>query len=106
MLGILSKLFAHKGIKDIDELSPEERATFEGYERVLSKRELTVEDIKVFLVQQIGVIEAKWMDLDAPTAKKAELIPHHTVYKALLGAITSPQREAENLEHILMQQLK
>lgn len=100
-MGILETLFQKKGIKSVDELSKEERATFEGYQRVLSKTELTVADIRDFLKSQIGIIEGRWKDLGTSTFAKSDLIPLHTAYKTLLTAIDAPQLEREQLEAYL-----
>jgi hypothetical protein len=98
---LLTRLFARKGIKSVDELSKEERATFDNYEKVLSKTELSVGDIKDFLKSQISLIEGKWRDLGLNSMAKAELIPLHTVYRALLTAIDAPMLEREQLETYL-----
>ncbi len=103
---ILSRLFAKRGIKDVNDLDPEERETYKRYEIVLSKRELTIADIRVFLQNQVNVIESKWSDFETPNAKKAELIPYHTVYRTILQALDAPEIERQNLERYLVEVLK
>lgn len=100
-MDILAKLFQKRGIKDINDLSSEEKQTFENYERVLSKRELTIDDIKQFLSLQIGIIESKWRDYEYK--EKANLVAYHTIYKTLLEAIDAPEKEREQLEKYLIQ---
>jgi hypothetical protein len=46
MNGIISKLFKKRGITDVTELSVEERKDFDVWEKILSKDELTLEDVK------------------------------------------------------------
>lgn len=99
MSNILSKLFAKRGIKDTAELSAEERATYDNYARVLSKDDLTIEDLRQFLNTQIAVIESRWRD--ASFDKKADLIPYHTCYRTILDALDAPKQERENLERYL-----
>lgn len=94
---LLENLLGKRGVKDT-ELTPEERDWFSNQERILSKEELTTEDIKIFCERQIQVIEGKWSDLTTDRNKKAELIPYHTVYKLLLGAIDSPKSAREAVE--------
>lgn len=106
MHNLLSKLFQKKGIKDVTELSGEEREVFENYQRVLSKEEMTMEDMRKFLEAQVSVIEGKWRDYNTPQSQKAELIPYHTVYRTFLQAIDAPQVEREQLEQYLMQLTK
>lgn len=105
MHSILSKLFAKKGIADVKELDPEEKATFEAWDKVLSKEELTISDIKEFCQSQCDVIEGKWKSYDIKNSKKAEMIPYHTVYKTILTAIGSPRAAREQLEAQLNQLL-
>ena len=98
---LLTRLFAKKGIKSVDELSQEERATFDGYAKTLSKTELSVADIRDFLKSQVAIIEGKWKDYGLSSFAKAELIPAHTVYKTLLTVIDAPQLERDQLETFL-----
>ena len=93
-----------RGIKNPEQLQPEEKKTFEDWQFILNKEELTTDDIKAFIRTQIGVIESKWKDLDVPTAKTADLIPYHVVYKTLLAAIESP-KYARNALEIQLNQL-
>ena len=114
MHSLLAKLLQKKGIGSTEELDakqpptggPSEKEIFEHYERVLAGKELTLEDIKKFIDQQIGVIEGKWADFGTLEARKKELIAYHTVYKTILKAISAPQTERENLESYLVQQIK
>mgnify|MGYP001619542822 FL=1 len=100
-MSILTDIFAKRGIKDVTDLDKEEREVFENYEKILSKDELTLEDIKHFLEDQIRVIENKWRDYG--TKNKASLIPYHTIYCVLRDVINSPQVEREQLEKHLKQ---
>lgn len=101
MYNLLSKLFAKRGIKDVKELSEEERKNFDEWQKILSKEELTIEDIKNFCQSQIEIIEGKWRDLTIEHYKKSEWIPYHTIYKTLLMAMESPRLARENLEKVL-----
>jgi hypothetical protein len=105
MHGLIEKLLNKRGIKNPDQLDPEEKQTFENWQLVLNKSELTTADIVTFCRSQVSVIESKWKDLDVPQAKKAELIPYHTVYKMMLAAIESPLSARNALEMQLNQLL-
>ena len=98
---ILSKLFAKKGITDVQELHIEERKTFEAWDKVLSKEELTINEVKEFCQAQINIIENKWSNFDLEQVKKAEMIPYHTVYRTLLSVMNSPRSAREQLEKYL-----
>lgn len=114
MLEILKNFLRSKGVESVDKLdntpnpdgSPTELDVFENYRKVLDKEELTVEDIKIFLAQQIGIIESQWKKLDLPQTRKAELIPYHTVYKTLESAISAPLAERAQLENHLTSLIK
>ena len=101
MHNLIEKLFRKRGIEDINTLDPEEKQTFEEWEAVLTKEELTTEEIKKFIQSQINIIEGKWADYNQ--FKKAHLIPYHTCYKLLLAAISSPRSARESLEKNIVQ---
>jgi len=105
MHSLIEKLLHKRGIKAPDQLDTEEKQTFENWQLVLNKDELSTKDIVMFCRSQVSVIENKWKDLETPTAKKAELIPYHVVYKTLLAAIDSPKSAREALEMQLNQLL-
>lgn len=92
-----------KGIDDPAKLVGEEKATYEQYVAILSKEELTMDDLRTFLSQEIGKIEAKWRtDMD----HKDRLIPYHTVYGVIREAIDAPQRQRAQLEEYLSKQIQ
>lgn len=99
-MNILSKIFEKRGIKDASELDTEEREDFERYRAILAKPDISIQDITQFLETQIKVIEAKWKDY--AMENKADLIPYHTIYRALADIIKSPQVEREQLEQYLI----
>lgn len=110
-MSILDKFLKFKGVKSPSDLdnspnedgSPTEQQVFEKWKVILGKEQLTIEDMKNFLTGQIALIEMRWKDLTLENAKKAELIPYHTVYKTLEAAISAPQAERERLEANLNQ---
>jgi hypothetical protein len=104
-MNILTKLLKRKGIEKIEDLSADERVVFDNYKATLAKEQLTIEDFKKFLETQITIIEGKWKNYDLENAKKAELIPYHTVFKTLLQAIEAPLVEKRALEEVLLQQI-
>lgn len=105
MHALIQRLLNKRGINSSDQLDKEEKQTFENWQLVLNKSELSTADISAFCKSQISIIENKWKDLDSPHSKKAELIPYHVVYKILLQAIDSPKSAREALEIQLNQLL-
>lgn len=100
---LIAKLLQKRGIESLEALDKDEKITFDSWQRILSKQELTTQDIKDFCQRQIEVIEGKWRDLSIDQDKKNEYIPYHTVYKTLLEAIDSPQDARIALEQQLNQ---
>lgn len=100
-MNILSKLLEKRGIKNKDYLEPDEKATFESWERVLSGEKISVENIALFCKNQLNNIESQFKDLDAPIEKKSRLTLLHSVYSSILGLINNPQASKESLERYL-----
>ena len=102
MHGLLQKLLGQRGIETVQELDKDERLTFDNWDKILSKEELTLEDVKQFCQAQIDTIQGKWQDLNITQANKAELIPYQTIYTLLLRVIQSPRSAREQLEQQLI----
>lgn len=94
---LIEKLLRKRGIKDVTELTPDERATFAGWQSKLSG-EMTVTKIADYCRGQLESIERQWMDMNNSTEKNQRLIIQHTTYKALLSVISGPALEREGAE--------
>ena len=94
-------LLERLGIKSAAELTPEEKVIFDNYDAILSKENMTIDDVKQFCEIQISVITAKWRDYGMENNKKAELIPYFSVYSSLLNLIDSPQAARKRAEEEL-----
>lgn len=101
---IISRLLRKRGINDVNELDSDEKKTFEAWQEVLQKEELSVEDIKNFCRMQVEIIETKWSDYNS--SNKSEMIPYHTIWTMLLKAIEGPKQAKVALEKNLEQLLK
>lgn len=100
---LLQQLLKKRNVEDTETLTAEEKQTFNTWNEILSKDELTLEDVKMFCRTQVDTIEGKWKDYALENQKKAELIPYHTVYKSILAAIDSPKSARLALEQQLIQ---
>lgn len=96
----LSKLLEKRGIDKVEELSPEERTTFERYRVILSGETITVAQLKEFCQAQIRIIESKCDGVTGLTAMQQACLH---VYLNLLKAIEAPEVERESLEKYLTQ---
>ncbi len=111
---LLTRWLGKRGFNSPEELdntpmpdgSPTERETFEQYRAILDKKELTLDNLKEFCTNQMSAIETKWADYALGEMQKAELIPYHTVYKAIRSAIDSPKHTRELIEQQLTELTK
>jgi len=111
---LLQKWLDQRGIEKVDDLdntpmpdgSATERDTFNEYRQALMKKELTLKDFSDYCKRQVGIIESRWSDYTLDNARKAELIPYHTVYKTMVAIIDSPIANREALIDTLEQLTK
>ena len=106
MKDLILRILNKRGIQSVDELDKDEKETLEGWQKTLSKEELTLDDLKQFCETQVSIIENRWSNYDISQEKKNSLIPYHTVYKAISNAIASPRSAREALEKNLLQILE
>lgn len=93
----LEKLLEQRGIK---ELSEEEKATFDKWNKVLTK-EVTVQSIMEFCNQQKALIEVQWSNLDNSEKKNERLILLHNVYTKIARVTQADRKAREELEQYL-----
>jgi hypothetical protein len=100
-MSILDKILKKRGFNNTSELSPEEKETFDKWERILSDGEMSIDKIKLFCESQVGIIESQFRNIDNSKEKNERLILQHNIYKTIISVIVSPQAERENLEKYL-----
>ena len=103
MHGLIAKLLQKKKINDIRELTPDEKETFDKWDRVLSEGEMTIEKILEFCKKQIKIIEGQYINPDNSEKKDIYLKASLSVYTNLTRAIKAPKAEKEALEKYLNQ---
>lgn len=108
MKAILDKVLEKRGITDITKLTPEEKETFDKWDKILSEGSITVSKISEFCENQISKIESSWRKdvIDNSSLKNEKFVIMHTVYTALLDCITGQKSEREELEKYLQSLLK
>src|SRR3990167_6318493 len=100
---LISKLLQKRGIKNVEDLTPEEKPTFESWQRVLSEKEdLDAEGIKNFCQQQLNEIKGLLRNTENDPLKNERLITMQNVYGTILDAIHAPKIERESLEKYLI----
>lgn len=63
MSKLLYDFLEAKGIKSRDKLSPDEKATFEKWEKIL-KKDVRVEDIISLIDESLAELQKQWLELD------------------------------------------
>ena len=96
---LITQYLEKRGINDpaID-LTPDERITLEGWKKIMSNGEMTVDRIKEFCEYQTGLIEAQFRDPSKSDREKANLTLIYSVYSSVRNMIVSPIAEREALE--------
>lgn len=97
-LNKLSKLLDKRGIKDLNELAPEEKATYDRFRYILTGEALTVDTIKQFCESQLSLINSKADGINPLTMLQQACIH---VYGNILKAIELPEMERRNIERHL-----
>ena len=106
MHSLLAKWLAKIGLKSVDELSSEEKQTYDNWNRILSEGEITVDKIKDFCHAQKKIIETQYSNPDNTDKKDNILKASLGIYNALLGLLEGPVVEREALEKYLIGLLK
>jgi len=101
MYEVIKNLFQRRGIQNISQLDEDEKRDYDRWIKILSEGEVTVESIKKFCYNQIGLIEVKLKDLENTDKKNERLIIQFNIYKSILGAVEVPRKEREALEKYL-----
>lgn len=105
MSNILSRYLQKRGIKDVTELSKEEKKDFERWKGILAVEKVTVDTILDFCNAQKSLIETQWENKDNSVEKNERLIIAHTIYSKLIKVITAPHAEKATLERWLEEQI-
>lgn len=102
-MSILPKWLAKRGIEKEEDLSPEEKVIFERYKLILSGDLVTIETLKAFCQNQLGIILSA---CDGKTSLSPIQQAGIHIYTNLIKAIDAPESERESLERMLEQELR
>lgn len=103
-MSIIPKILEKRGIKDIKELSSEEKAVLEQWQSEWDDKEVTVAKIESFCEGQKRIIEMEMGKLDNTPLKNDRLVLMFSLFNKILRAIRQPQEERQMLEDFLKQQ--
>jgi hypothetical protein len=103
-MSLLDKLLSKNGISNLDELTSEERAIYDGYKLTLTAKDVTVKNIENFCRSQVKLIEDKFGSPETKYDAYLKACLH--VYLTILKAIEAPKVERENMERYLIALIK
>lgn len=104
MKNILTQVLEKIG-KNYEELRPDEKATFDNYEKILSSGKVTIEKLAEFLQAEIEKNSAQLTDMNIKLNDRKDLWLKMAISrdKVILGFIKSPELSAKKLEDYLRQ---
>jgi intergrase/recombinase len=100
---MLEQILAKLNLKSIDELKPAERATWQQWARILSKTDVTIEELKKFLPQELERATIELRKHENSPQKDSYYKAYGDIISLLTKFITSPEKEREQLKAMLKQ---
>lgn len=103
-MSILNRLLEKKGLKSKEDLTPQERAQFENWSKILES-ELTVADIEKNINNELKRLNEEWLAEDSKNPfnylfhwkKEVETKARIKNYNIILNLISNKAKEKENL---------
>lgn len=102
---MLAKWLKKKGIKDFYEMSPEEKETYQKFERVLKGKALTDEDVKAFWEEELEEINKKLTAEDLTDRARDFLLVELRVVRKIKGFLETPEKNARDARIMIEQQV-
>jgi hypothetical protein len=98
---LINKVLKRRGIKDLNELSNEERADYDRWKKVMTGDVVTIPMMKDFMKAQIHILETRFAVGDTNEKQDAFYKACLHVYLNLLQIISAPEAERASLERYL-----
>lgn len=105
MHSLLADYLEKHGIKELSELTDDEKLKFDSWNKILSEGEVTTGSVAEYCKNQMKIIESQWRRTDIDAVRKGELIPYHVTYSVLYDLITKPRPERDDLLKYLEAQI-
>ena len=104
-MNLIQELLKKRGIKNLSELDPAEKAIFDRWQKMLTTEDITIERLTEFIKEQKRRAEINIANPDNTKEKDMFLKASLNIYGSLLGLINSPKRERETIIKHLKQLL-
>lgn len=102
---MLEKYLKKLGLKSYTELSPEEKETYKEWERSLSGRKLTDEEVQVFFKNEIENTTVKLINQNLQTREDIFLKMKLELLRSLMVFLDGPAREKAMVEKSIEQMI-
>ena len=100
---MLDQILQKLGLKSIDDLKPAEKATWMQWASILGKRDVTIEDLKKFLPQELERATVELRKHENSAAKDSYYKAYGDILALITKFITSPEGERDSLRSMLKQ---
>lgn len=97
----LNNLLNKLGIKSVVDLNEEEKKTYQQWQQVLDKKEITTKEIKEFIEGQISIFTEQLLSYKNTERKDIYLKAQLRNFRTLLAFINSPEINKAFLENYL-----
>lgn len=104
-MNILNKTLERLGVKDIRDLTPSEKATYEQFEELM-KREVTIDDLKKMLPILRAQLDDRLLNEENSTKQDLHLKARIRNLRDIIAFITAPERNKKALEANLKSLIK
>lgn len=98
---MLDQILQKLGLKSIDDLKPAERVTWMQWASILGKRDVTIDDLKKFLPQELERATIELRKHDNSAQKDSYYKAYGDILATITKVITAPEHERESLRSML-----
>lgn len=99
----ISSILAKVGIKSIDDLKPSEQATYRAWSAILSKPDVSIEDLKTLLPKELERAHSELRNFENSEKKDLFYKAYTQLCENITKMITAPAKEREQLKAMLKQ---
>ena len=103
---LIEKLLKKRGINDLNDLTDEEKAIYDEWEKVLSLSSLTLKDLEKFLNEQVPRLTKELIEPDISDKKNIYLKARIADFMAILAVIQKPKIAKKELENYIKSLIK
>jgi hypothetical protein len=100
---MLERILQQLGLKSIDDLKPAEKATWMQWAAILGKNDVTIEDLRKFLPQELERANIELRKHENSDKKDSYYKAYGDILATISKIIVTPEKEREQLKSMLKQ---